>query len=109
MIVARIALGSIQTPSIDAESGISRFLRRAADGVRHLVCGLHGHHFVLYSRPGHLSLRCFTCGAETRGWTIDVRPTLRRPLPPRARVTSSLPTRSLDGGSDTRQPLRPAA
>lgn len=43
------------------------------------LCGLRGHDMVLHLEPHRLSLHCLWCGAETCGWTLDVRPPRRRP------------------------------
>ena len=108
MIVAGIAQ-RLYTPPINSERCASALVSRATSLVRQRLCGLRGHIYVLHSAPGRLSLRCFACGAETRGWDIDVRPAFRRREAPRARVTSSLHPRSLDGPTGRPRPLRPAA
>jgi len=41
------------------------------------LCGVRGHVMARHFEPDRLSLRCLTCGAETPGWTIDVRPSFR--------------------------------
>ena len=51
---------------------------------RRTICGLRGHEMVLHREPARLSLRCLACGAETAGWTIDVRPAFRCQAPARA-------------------------
>ena len=53
---------------------------------RQALCGLRGHEMVRHFQPGRLSLRCLKCGAETPGWTIDVRPAFRRRGPARPEV-----------------------
>jgi hypothetical protein len=83
---------------------VSALVGHLAGAVRHAMCGLHGHLWVLHSTPGHLSLQCFACGAQTRGWTIDVRPQFRPLPPPRARVGQ----RAHEQPPAIR-PLRPAA
>jgi hypothetical protein len=109
MFVAVTARPPVRTPSPNSTRPASTLIRRATRLVRQRLCGLHGHLFVLHSAPGRLSLRCFACGAETRGWTIDVRPAFRCAGPARARAASSLPTRPSAGPTGAPRPLRPAA
>ena len=70
---------------------VSEAVRRIGDGVRHTLCGLRGHAYLLHSAAGQLSLRCYACGSQTHGWTIDVGAPFRRPGPPRARVAEAWP------------------
>jgi hypothetical protein len=56
----------------------------AVSYARQALCGLRGHVMVRHFEPDRLSLRCLACGAETPGWTIDVRPSFRL----RQRVTT---------------------
>jgi hypothetical protein len=44
--------------------------RRAVECMQHALCALRGHLYVLHVSRGHLSLRCFACGAETPGWSV---------------------------------------
>ena len=53
-------------------------VQHAVTRTRHVVCGLSGHSMLLHFEGDHVSLRCFTCGMQTPGWTIDVRPQFRR-------------------------------
>jgi hypothetical protein len=53
---------------------------------RQTLCRLRGHEMVRHFQPGRLSLGCLKCGAETPGWTIDVRPAFRRRGPARPQV-----------------------
>jgi hypothetical protein len=46
---------------------------------RRRACALRGHHMAFHFEPDRLSLRCLTCGAETPGWTLDIRPAFRSP------------------------------
>lgn len=57
-------------------------LARIRAFVRRLWCGLAGHDMVRHFEPGRLALRCLRCGAQTRGWTLDVKPAFRRPTRP---------------------------
>jgi len=66
--------------------GVLGLVRRAASLGRQALCGLRGHEMVRHFEPARLSLRCVACGAETPGWTIDVRPAFRRVGPARAKV-----------------------
>ena len=61
-------------------------VRWAVSRGHRALCGLRGHEMVRHFEPARLSLRCVACGAETPGWTIDVRPAFRRVAPPRAKV-----------------------
>ena len=88
MIAASAASPSSSAPSIHR---VSMAMRRTSDGVRHVLCGLRGHVYLLHGAPGQLSLRCYACGTQTRGWTIDVRAPFRRPGPPRAHVAEASP------------------
>lgn len=38
--------------------------------LRHLMCGLGGHEFVLHFEHDHLSLQCFLCGYQSSGWSL---------------------------------------
>ena len=109
MIVAGIAPPTVHAPSANALHRVSMLVTHAATLVRQHLCGLRGHLYVLHSAPGHLSLRCFACNAQTRGWTIDVRPAFRRAGPPQARVVASVQQHLSDGPTDMPRPLRPAA
>lgn len=61
--------------------------------LRRLLCGLMGHDMVKHFEPQRLSLRCLSCGAETRGWTLVVKPEFKR------RRTSAITHPSWAGGS----------
>jgi hypothetical protein len=61
-------------------------VRRVVSRGRQALCGLRGHEMVRHFEPARLSLRCVACGAETPGWTIDVRPAFRSGGPARAKV-----------------------
>jgi hypothetical protein len=60
--------------------------------LEQLLCGIHGHDFVLRFEPNRLSLQCVNCGRETTGWSV------RRALPghtnPAVRRARALPLRS---------------
>jgi hypothetical protein len=38
--------------------------------LRHLMCGLGGHEFVLHFEHDHLSLQCLLCGYQSSGWNL---------------------------------------
>ncbi len=61
-------------------------VRRVVSRGRQALCGLRGHEMVRHFEPNRLSLRCVACGAQTPGWTIDVRPAFRSGGPARAKV-----------------------
>ena len=48
------------------------------DGVgtklRRFICGLHGHDALLHFGDGRVSLLCSSCGHETPGWDVKVKP-----------------------------------
>lgn len=72
------------------------FVRSTVSWGRQALCGLRGHVMVRHFEPARLSLRCLACGAETPGWTIDVRPAFRLGGPARPRVhrlTAAVPPR----------------
>lgn len=73
------------------------FLAQVVRGVnactRQALCGLRGHEMVLHFEPARLSLKCVACGAETPGWTIDVRPVFRSRGPARARKAAARESR----------------
>lgn len=69
-------------------------VRRTVSWGRLALCRLRGHEMVLHFEPARLSLQCPECGAETPGWTIDVRPAFRRGGPARAQVHRQAPPRS---------------
>jgi hypothetical protein len=66
--------------------GLIGLVRWAASLGWQALCGLRGHEMVRHFEPARLSLRCVACGAETPGWTIDVRPAFRSVGPARAKV-----------------------
>jgi len=68
-------------------------LRRLLTGLDRWLCGLYGHDMVIDHSPDRLWLHCLSCGADTAGWTLDVRPEFRRPDAGRGRVLQ-YPTRS---------------
>ena len=39
--------------------------------VRHVLCGLSGHEYMLQTARQRLFLRCLHCGRESIGWTLD--------------------------------------
>jgi hypothetical protein len=49
---------------------IERSLRK----IQGLVCGLHGHDSVLQYERTRIFLRCASCGHETPGWEVPLRP-----------------------------------
>lgn len=78
MLAARLEY--LTTPAAGKGAGLGNLqaaARWAASVGRHVVCALHGHIMMLHCEPGRLSLRCLVCGAETPGWTLDVRPAMR--------------------------------
>ena len=106
MAASYVTTGSSTKCPVDRMSSL---FDRVTTVVRHTLCGLHGHLYVLNSAPGHLSLRCFACGAQTSGWAIDVRPAFRGVGPTRARVATT-PQRVVRGTLDgAPRPLRRAA
>jgi hypothetical protein len=66
--VGAIASHSIRQPAH------ARNARRAGDRMRHALCLLGGHSFVLGTEPGRMFLRCAACGHDTPGWHIEVNP-----------------------------------
>ena len=44
---------------------------RAAEHLRQIICGLHGHDALLHFEQGRMSLQCTSCGYETPGWDIQ--------------------------------------
>jgi hypothetical protein len=58
-------------------------VQRAVTRTRQVVCGLSGHSMLLHFEGDHMSLRCFACGMQTPGWTIDVRQQFRQSTHPR--------------------------
>jgi hypothetical protein len=66
--------------------GVIGLVHWAVSRGHRALCGLRGHEMVRHFEPARLSLRCVACGAETPGWTIDVRPAFRRGAPARAKV-----------------------
>jgi hypothetical protein len=70
MVEARLATGPWVARSTRAVRRAPSFARRTADCARHTLCGLHGHLYVRHFEPRRLSLRCYACGAETRGWSL---------------------------------------
>lgn len=66
------ALPQLGAHTIDR--GILRALRgRARSWARQAICAVHGHDFVLHCERSRLSLRCASCGHDTRGWEIGNR------------------------------------
>ena len=45
--------------------------RRVLAWVHRGLCAMRGHDLFLHREPRRLSLRCFHCGWESTGWTID--------------------------------------
>jgi hypothetical protein len=87
--------------------GVIGLVRWAASRGRQVLCGFRGHEMVRHFEPARLSLRCLACGAETPGWTIDVRPAFRRRAPAPAKVHrlaagDPRPPRSSSSRSDPR-------
>jgi hypothetical protein len=86
MIVAGTVQRLVHTPPVTSLDVLSELVSRTATLVRQRLCGLRGHIYVLHSSPERLSLRCFACRAETRGWAIEVRPAFDAWVSKRARV-----------------------
>ena len=63
---------------------------RAAEHVRHFLCGLHGHDALLHFEQGRISLQCTSCGYETPGWDVKAAPA-RAEAPQAARHIIRLP------------------
>ena len=101
--------GRVLTDSAIARSQprATRLARRAREGMWRLSCGLRGHLYVLHSEPGRLSLRCFACGAQTRGWIVDVRPAFRNAG--RSRASGAVSGRPLEPATDLPRRLRRGA
>jgi hypothetical protein len=78
MVATGIADGSSPATTMMRLGRLTALLHHAAQSVRQGICGMHGHLYVLHSEPGRLSLRCYACGAQTRGWVVDLRPACRR-------------------------------
>jgi hypothetical protein len=47
---------------------------RAAEQVRQILCGLHGHDALLHFEQGRISLQCTSCGYQTPGWDVKRAP-----------------------------------
>jgi hypothetical protein len=60
--------------------------------LEQLLCGIHGHDFVLRFEPNRLSLQCVNCGHETSGWSM--RRALAGRATPTARRARALPLRT---------------
>ena len=45
-------------------------LSKAAQQLRQLMCGLHGHDSLKHFEQGRISLLCSSCGHETPGWDL---------------------------------------
>jgi hypothetical protein len=78
-------------------------MRRIVGRVRQAVCALRGHEMVLRREPGRLSLQCLACGAQTRGWIIDVKAFYRRRRPQRAERPEIDHDTSMPQGSRSRR------
>jgi hypothetical protein len=53
-------------------------LARIRRFVSHVICGLLRHEMLLHFEADRMYLQCLRCGAQTRGWVIDVNPAFRR-------------------------------
>jgi hypothetical protein len=84
------------------------FLRRLRLYGRHALCGLAGHDMVRHFEPDRLSLRCTICGAQTRGWTIDVNPAFRRRTAPVVRRLPRTAPGEAAGPRNVQPDARPA-
>lgn len=63
----------------EAIRSVRALLHGALAAARRAACALRGHRHQMMLRfePNRLSLRCPSCGAETRGWDITVDPRFR--------------------------------
>ena len=52
---------------------------RAANHMRQLFCGLHGHDTLLHFEQDRISLMCTSCGYETPGWHLNGVPPRSEP------------------------------
>jgi hypothetical protein len=43
----------------------------ARERMRQILCGFHGHDYLLHFDDDRLCMRCTTCHRETPGWEID--------------------------------------
>ena len=84
----RMDTGQLRTDAL-AQPSIG-IIGRAADQVRQLLCGLHGHDALLHFEQGRISLQCTSCGYETPGWDIKGVPA-RAETPQHARHIIRLP------------------
>jgi hypothetical protein len=64
----------------------SRVVGRTWTRLCQVACGLRGHDLLRHFEAGRVTLRCVDCGAETPGWTIDVRAAFGPIAGPRARA-----------------------
>lgn len=39
--------------------------------VRQVLCGMHGHDYLLHVTDGRMFLHCASCGHETPGWWLQ--------------------------------------
>jgi hypothetical protein len=77
--MAATGFSRIGHTAVDDLAGLLRLvglMRTAARHARETLCFLGGHDMVLHFEPARLSLKCLSCGAETRGWDLDVRPAM---------------------------------
>jgi hypothetical protein len=64
--------------SNERASSATMLLARIHQCVCQFMCGVFGHERVLHSDANRIYLQCLRCGAQTRGWIIDVKPAFRR-------------------------------
>ncbi len=57
------------------------------EAVRHLVCGVQGHDYLLRFERDRMYLKCLSCGHESPGWELPER---RPTVTARAEPSSSL-------------------
>jgi hypothetical protein len=63
---------------------VKALTRNAESTIRQaarLICGARGHDILICRRPDRVSLRCASCGYESRGWMIGQGPRHDRAVP----------------------------
>jgi hypothetical protein len=68
-------------------------LARILRSVRPVICGLLRHEMLVRFEADRMCLQCLRCGAQTRGWVIDVNPAFRRRTDQGARARTTSPAR----------------
>jgi hypothetical protein len=70
-MVTTEGLSAANAIHVDADTGV---IARAAEHLRQLLCGLHGHDTLLQFEQDRMFLRCVSCGHETTGWELTETP-----------------------------------